>query len=431
MISIDPVNLINGIRLSTVSTGTVTGENAVHELSNMDLAMKLHYIKTVCFYRKEAFEGFDIFALKDPMFVWLNVYCSIPGRVRRSDSGRPFIKCNDSGVRIIEANCNLTIDEWLDMKDYSLNKHLFSNRILGPELIFSPTVLVQLTKFKCGGMAVGLSWAHVLGDPQTAFKSFNMWPQALAGAAPTQTVDLPRTAVEKPGKGALDNGKPASVKQIEPVGDLWIPVNNYKMEPYSFHINGTHLNHLKSKISDHIAPFEAISALIWQLIAKFREEREPKIVTVCRKSHRPKEIGLLINDQIISAVEADFRVADGELSDLATLITNCKNNESMKIEALIDNDTGLPDLIVYGANLTFVDLDEIDLYGFEFKGKKPVSAYFTMDGVGDEGVVLVLPGPPNCKEGNSGADGKMVTVVLPENEVRQLRDELQKNWSIT
>ncbi|KAL6137143.1 hypothetical protein ACLB2K_062438 [Fragaria x ananassa] len=37
------------------------------------------------------------------------------GRIRRSENGWPFIKCNDSGVRIVEARCDETVDEWLAM----------------------------------------------------------------------------------------------------------------------------------------------------------------------------------------------------------------------------------------------------------------------------------------------------------------------------
>ena len=46
---------------------------------------------------------------------------------------------------------------------------------------------------------------------------------------------------------------------------------------------------------------------------------------------------------------------------------------------------------MYGANLTFVNLEEADFYGMELKGQKPVHVSYFIDGVGDEGVVLVTP----------------------------------------
>ena len=47
--------------------------------------------------------------------------------------------------------------------------------------------------------------------------------------------------------------------------------------------------------------------------------------------------------------------------------------------------------IMDGANLTFVNLEEADFYGMELKGQKPVHVSYFIDGVGDEGVVLVTP----------------------------------------
>lgn len=147
MTCVDPEKLLHGIKISSVVPATVTGEAAVHELCNMDLAMKLHYLRIVYYYKKEAAEGLNIFALKKPMFKWLDLYCTVAGRIRRADSGRPFIKCNDGGVRIVEAQCHMALDEWLDMEGgggSSLHKQLVSDKLLGPELFFSPLVYLQV-----------------------------------------------------------------------------------------------------------------------------------------------------------------------------------------------------------------------------------------------------------------------------------------------
>lgn len=294
---------------------------------------------------------------------------------------------------------------------------------------------MQFTKFKCGGMAIGLSWAHVLGDPIIASKFISVWGQHLAGSPLHQSIQLPITNTRKPEKPPHVTGKPLPARPVEAeaVGDHWITANNCKMEIHSFHFTDTRLKNIKSKISDKTEPFEAISALIWQCLAKIRKERGPKIVTVCRNNYLDKDLeGVLSNGQMISTVEADFHLAKAELPELATLIAAGKNDESKEIEAMVDYDNGLPDLIIYGANLTFVDLEGVDLYGLELKGQKPVSVCFAIEGIGDEGVVLVLQGPPKgIITAGEGGDGRKVTVILPENEVLQLRDALEKDWCIT
>ncbi|CAK9186587.1 unnamed protein product [Ilex paraguariensis] len=139
--------------LSSVVPASVTGEDKVQELTNMDLAMKLHYLRGLYFFKNDAVRGLDISDLKKYMFQCLVFYYPTTGRIRRSENGRPFIKCNDTGVRIVEAQCSKTVDEWMDMKDDSLNDQLLYSHVLGPDLGFSPLVFIQV----CNPFSVSLS----------------------------------------------------------------------------------------------------------------------------------------------------------------------------------------------------------------------------------------------------------------------------------
>ncbi|GKA56974.1 eceriferum 26-like protein [Tanacetum coccineum] len=135
---------IYDVKISTVGPGYVSGQGVVQELNGMDLAMKLHYIRNVYYFRRPALEGLTIINIKETMFYWLN-HAYIPcGRFRKSDSGRPSIKCNDCGVRLIEAKCKMSLDEWLQSKDDEGHKLLVPNQFLGPDLPYSPLVLMQV-----------------------------------------------------------------------------------------------------------------------------------------------------------------------------------------------------------------------------------------------------------------------------------------------
>ena len=135
---------VHDVKLSSVVPSMVTGEDKVHALTNMDLAVKLHYLKGVYFFSKEAVDGLTIMALKNPMFEWLRLYYPTSGRIRRSESGRPMVKCNDSGVRIVEAQYDKTLDEWLAMEEHDLYNSLTHDQVLGPDLSFSPLVFIQV-----------------------------------------------------------------------------------------------------------------------------------------------------------------------------------------------------------------------------------------------------------------------------------------------
>lgn len=150
--------LVYNIRLSSVGPGRVTGQDVVYEPNGIDLAMKLHYIRLVYYFNSQAFEGIGIKNIKEPMFNWLNQYYTVCGRFRRSSTGRPYIKCNDCGVRFVEAQCHKSLDEWLlfingghdDDDNDSVEKLLVSDNIIGPELDFSPLAFFQVREIIFG-----------------------------------------------------------------------------------------------------------------------------------------------------------------------------------------------------------------------------------------------------------------------------------------
>lgn len=155
-------------RLSSVVPARITrAEKLVRDLKNMDLAMKLHYITAVYFFDKDAAKGLKIGDLKKPMFNCLELYYPVAGRIRTADDDdddnddhrvgdgggrrrrrcRPFIKCNDSGVRIVEAKCTKTLAEWLSSPAHSSGgsfDQLVYDHVLGPDLGFSPLLFVQV-----------------------------------------------------------------------------------------------------------------------------------------------------------------------------------------------------------------------------------------------------------------------------------------------
>ncbi|KAK4585654.1 hypothetical protein RGQ29_023060 [Quercus rubra] len=423
-------NLVYGIKLSSIGPGRSTGSDAVHDLSNMDLAMKLHYLKVVYFFNSHAAQGLTILRMKETMFDWLNEYYYTSGRLRRLESGRPYIKCNDCGARFIEARCDKTIDEFLEMKDSSLQNLLVSQQVIGPELSFSPLVLIQVTRFKCGGMSLGLSWAHILGDAFSASEFINRWGQIVSGIWLNKTPNFPKSGT----KTDCERSKnlPLSVKQVDPVGDHWITSNSYKMDTFWFTISASQLATIRAEISgenqfDQIPIFETLCAIIWKCVVKVREQAPPKIVTMCKSDPRKPASGNLGNTQIISTVEAGFSITkETGPKELATLLINQAVDERSQIEELVERDHGVSDFIVYGAKLTFVDSEEANFYGLELDGHKPDFVYQSIQGVGDEGVVFVLPEPKDsCK--NKNDHGRIVTIIFPENQMAELRSELVKN----
>ncbi|KAK1293285.1 Rosmarinate synthase [Acorus calamus] len=424
---------IYGHKLSTVGPGTVTGETAVYDFTDTDLLMKLHYLRGVYYFKggddgsSSPVSGLNTAALKGPTFPLFDTYTSASGRIRRrtsdgSGGGRPYVKCNDCGVRVVEAKCDRTVEEWVKEKGPWLHHaQLAPVNVVGPELQFSPLIFIQLTRFKCGGLAIGLGWSHILGDAFSAANFVNKWGRLVSGEKlPLEPQHLiePKPKPEKPRKTSVD-----SVKEVSPVEDCWVVPNESKMETFSFQITPPKLNHLLSEVKQShrcYSAFEAISAVIWQCLA-------PKKITICRTdTSSSNRYRLMSNNQTLSTIEADFPVAEAKLPKLAELIARETADESEAAGGLVNAESGLPDFIVYGANLTFVDLAGIEFYGFEMKGQKPVAVNYSVDGVGDGGAVLVLP----AGGGGGGDGGRVVTATLPVEQAVRLQSELEREWGI-
>ncbi|XP_015060148.1 protein ECERIFERUM 2 [Solanum pennellii] len=437
--------LISDVKLSSVVPGRITGDDKLqHEFTNMDLIMKLHYIKALYFFKNEVVEGLHIHDLKLPMFNLLELYYPISGRIRRNDGGdggggggRPFMKCNDSGVRVVEAKCkNKTIDEWLAMND-SDHDELVYDQLLGPDLGFSPLVFIQFTWFKCGGMSIGLSWAHILGDSFSASNFLNIWAKIMVGQQISPQFLQKSTKTNKLINNNNNNNPilsttrkfPFSLKRVDPVGDHWKITNNIKMQSHSLHITQKQLNQLLSKVCGtyyKVKPFDVICATLWKMLAKVRGEysSEPAIVTIIRGDHdnETTEVVSSNNQVTISTVEAnDVKVSDVDTSKLTELIGEKTVDETRIVEELMEKENGVSDFIVYGANLTFVNLEEAMIYDLELRGKKPIFASYNISGVGDEGVILVLP----RLEG-----GRIVNLVLPQKQIEGLKNKMRVELGI-
>jgi hypothetical protein len=274
---------------------------------------------------------------------------------------------------------------------------------------------------------VGLSWAHVLGDAFAATAFMNMWGQILSGHAPPKCLHapVPRKPKFPP---TIPNKSIPTLKRVDPVGDCWLTANNCKMETNYFQVTAEQLEQMvaKARAVAKVSHFEVLSAIIWKYLSEIRE-RETRIVTICATNSHNRENEYPTNDMVLSTVEVDFSVAKADISELAELIAEKKVEEN---EETVEIENGEADYIAYGANLTFVNLEEAKIYGLELKGNRPAFANYAINGVGDEGVVLVLPGPINGKGEGEGRDGLVVTMVLPENQLPLLLNKLERDWNI-
>ncbi|ESQ54873.1 hypothetical protein EUTSA_v10025274mg [Eutrema salsugineum] len=417
---------VTDVKVSSVVPASVTGENKPRHLTAMDLAMKLHYVRAVYFFKGT--RDFTLTDLKDNMFPLLQLQCygHVAGRIRMPDNDSsapalPFIRCNDSGTRVVEAKVDgFTVEEWLDLEDRSIDhQYLVYDHVLGdPDLIFSPLVFLQITQFKCGGFSIGLSWAHVLGDVLSASTFMKTMGQLLSSYGPPKLVYPTKSVLTSHaiGQGHDDNDddEAISIKKIESVGEYWLPTNKWNMRRFVFNFSHDQTDRLMAKYAGPNQPFSEVDvlyALMWKSLLNIRGDKETNVITIC---DRKMSSTCWNDDLVISVVERKDEAV--EISELAALIAGKKIEENGVIKRMIEQDKGSSDFITYGANLTFVNLDMVDMcHDFEIKGAKPDFVNYTIHGVGDKGVVLVFP---------KGKLARIVSVVMLEEDLAKLKVEV-------
>lgn len=270
---------------------------------------------------------------------------------------------------------------------------------------------------------MGMRWAHILGDAFSALEFINAWGKIMANKIlPSQFLALPPSIKHQPSNSPLSL---TAAKLLEPVGDNWLVPNNSRIETYTFHITEKHLHNMmfrESNMNKYKAkPFEMISAFVWKSMAKLKGT---KIITVCKNTkhdHTNDEVNEMPTNayQVIGVVEAETTssVANGDLLDIAKQIAEKFVDQTSMIEKVMEDGKGVIDTMVYGANLTFLNLEGVDVYGMQLKEQRPIFGNISIGGVGDEGTVVVTA--------DADGGGRIVNMVMPEDELHHLKNELR------
>ncbi|KAG9143564.1 hypothetical protein Leryth_015981, partial [Lithospermum erythrorhizon] len=104
------------------------------------------------------------------------------GRLRRLEKGdvdgeHLEIVANDSGIRMVEANMQMNLDEFLDLKGETEDEAglVFWEDIDEKNPQFSPLFFVQVTNFLCGGFSIGISCSLLVADPLSILSFIDKW----------------------------------------------------------------------------------------------------------------------------------------------------------------------------------------------------------------------------------------------------------------
>lgn len=157
-----PGSRVTRFAKSTAASVTPVRPGKTHALSPLDNAMERHTVHVVLYLR--AAPGLDREQLKESLSEVLSLYPAMTGRLTRGEGSDGagtgsadaahahrgwVVKCNDAGVRMVDARAGVTLDEWLATATGDEEMDLLYYEPMGPDpYIWSPFyVQVSLTNY--------------------------------------------------------------------------------------------------------------------------------------------------------------------------------------------------------------------------------------------------------------------------------------------
>ncbi|XP_027333546.1 spermidine hydroxycinnamoyl transferase [Abrus precatorius] len=140
--------------------------------------------------------------LKDSLSRVLVPFYPLAGRLHWIGNGRLELHCNAMGVQFIEAESSSTLNDLGDFSPSSEYHYLVPSLDYTLPIHELPLVLIQLTRFKCGGISISSIISHAVADGPSALHFTCEWTR-LARGEPLQTVPFLDRKVFRAGEPPL------------------------------------------------------------------------------------------------------------------------------------------------------------------------------------------------------------------------------------
>lgn len=272
--------------------------------SNVDLVVPNFHTPSVYFYPPTgAADFFDAEVMKQALAKALVPFYPMAGRLRRDEDGRVEIDCNGEGVLLVEAETTGVID---DFGDFAPTLEL---RQLIPAVDYSggietyPLLVLQVTRFKCGGVSLGVGMQHHAADGFSGLHFINTWSDMARGLDLTVPPFIDRTLLRArdPPQPVFEHIEyklpptmktPLQVQPSKPGSD-----NNASAAVSIFKMTRDQLNALKAKSKEdgntiNYSSYEMLAGHVWRSTCKARglphdQETKLYIATDGRSRLRP------------------------------------------------------------------------------------------------------------------------------------------------
>ncbi|KAJ9689048.1 hypothetical protein PVL29_014610 [Vitis rotundifolia] len=128
----------------------------------------------------------------------LVIFYPLAGRLHWIGGGRLVLECNALGALLIAVESDAKIDDFGDFRPTQEIRALIPSVDYNKPIHELPLVLVQVTKFSCGGISLGLGTSHIMTDGLSALPFIQEWAKIARGEQPNCPPFLDRSILLAP-----------------------------------------------------------------------------------------------------------------------------------------------------------------------------------------------------------------------------------------
>ncbi|KAK4592466.1 hypothetical protein RGQ29_016850 [Quercus rubra] len=133
---------------------------------------------------------FSFEVMKNSLSRALIHFYPLAGRLHWIEGGRLELDCKAMGVQLLEAYSEAELDELGDFAPTDAVRDLVPKVDYTTPIEEWPLLLVQVTRFRCGGLCVGVAISHTMVDGRSATHFINSWAK-LSRGYDLEDVDMP------------------------------------------------------------------------------------------------------------------------------------------------------------------------------------------------------------------------------------------------
>ncbi|PRQ50389.1 putative shikimate O-hydroxycinnamoyltransferase [Rosa chinensis] len=248
-------------------------------ISNLDAVVLNTHMGSVYFYRRKAgtpSNFFDPEVLKEALSKALVSFYPMAGRLKMNiheGRSRVEIDCNGEGVLFVVAETSSVVDDFGDFAPTLEFRRLIPAVDYSAGISSYPLLVLQVTYFNCGGVALGVGMEHRVADGISGLQFVNTWSDMARGLDITIPPFIDRKLLR-----ARDPPQPAfhhieyqrSPQSANPGADA------ESTRVSILKLTSDHLNNLKAKSKEDGNPikyssYEMLAGHIWKCATKARK----------------------------------------------------------------------------------------------------------------------------------------------------------------